>query len=189
MSDPQADTVPKGFEILTESDPDCLTILHRRTGMRTMNIFLVGWVTAWTVFCIVFTCEYISGIVSASSDRPPLLLVGIFWVADFFVGYWMIYCLFAIRLYLLGPHELVLVTKVLYFRNERIIPLSSIRYFSQVKDGGEDEDSFPSWGLVLEAYQKITLLYRQDYEKSHWLGELLANWAGVKFFAEDAPEV
>jgi hypothetical protein len=33
----------------------------------------------------------------------------------------------------------------------------------------------------VEADKKTTLLYRQRYEKSHWLGQTLAAWAGVDF--------
>jgi hypothetical protein len=58
---------------------------------------------------------------------------------------------------------------------------SSIRRIVQVKDGGEDDDSFPSWGLKVEGEKEVTLIYRQPYDKSHWLGGVLAKWAQVDF--------
>ena len=60
-----------------------------------------------------------------------------------------------------------------------------------MRDGGQGDDSFPSWGLEVEADtntnpnidtdRKTTLLYRQPYEKSRWLGQVVARWAEVEF--------
>ena len=52
----------------------------------------------------------------------------------------------------------------------------------QVKDGGEGDDSFPSWGLKVEGDRETTPIFRQSYDKSHWLGRALAKSAQVDFF-------
>ena len=56
-----------------------------------------------------------------------------------------------------------------------------IKTFIQIKDGGEGDDSFPSWGLEVEEKKKNSLISQQPYESSHWLGRFLARWAGVEF--------
>jgi len=56
-----------------------------------------------------------------------------------------------------------------------------VKRLVQVKDGGKHDDSSPSWGLRLEGDKKITLVYRQPYEVSRWLGHVLAKWADVEF--------
>ena len=58
---------------------------------------------------------------------------------------------------------------------------AELKEVKQVKDGGEGEDSFPSWGLALIAGTEVHVLSRQPIDKSDWLGPIIAKWAGVEF--------
>jgi hypothetical protein len=51
----------------------------------------------------------------------------------------------------------------------------------QVKDGGDGEDSFPSWALAVVGRTEMRVLSKQPIEKSAWLGLIVARWAGVTF--------
>jgi len=73
-------------------------------------------------------------------------------------------------------------TEVLGLKWTRIVDRPSIKKIVQVQDGGDDEDdSFPSWGLKVVSDKDVKLIFRQPYEKSLWLGEILSQWAGVEF--------
>ena len=111
----------------------------------------------------------------------PLWFVMVFWAAEIVVAVLLAYLLFCKKTFRLDRDDLVMETAVLGFKRRKSIPKSSIRRLVQVKDGGGGEDSFPSWGLKVEGDKKATLIFRQPYEKSHWLGQVLAQWAGVEF--------
>jgi hypothetical protein len=181
MFEIQSESVPKGFTIIPDKEKESIYILHHRTGMYVMNGFLIIWLVFWTGGCVWLLRGYIQGLTVEGAERMPFLFLSFFWAAEIFVACWLIYCFFGKRLYILTPQELVVEVSVFRFRRVKVIPSVSIKLFRQVKDGGEDEDSFPSWGLTVEADKKTTLLYRQRYEKSHWLGQTLAAWAGVDF--------
>jgi hypothetical protein len=104
--------------------------------------------------------------------------------------------------------ESLIVRKQLFrmFKNHRISS-STIQYLYQIKDGGEDMDSFPSWGLEVVTnqrihersisfpswiqadentinriiYKTIVLLSRQPIDKSDCLGRVLADFYNVEF--------
>lgn len=86
-------------------------------------------------------------------------------------------------------------TSLLGIKQLKVIPKNEIKGFYQVKDGGRNKtslpysggksngkhDSFPSWGLKVLTTRLTPLIYRQPYEKSYWLGQVLADWADVPF--------
>lgn len=47
---------------------------------------------------------------------------------------------------------------------------------------------FPGWGLKIKAAKTFTLLEPQAYEKSEWLGLMLAKWSGIRFEKMRQPE-
>jgi hypothetical protein len=62
-----------------------------------------------------------------------------------------------------------------------------MRLVKQYKDGGEGEDTFPSWGVHIRGKWEgnwlmwlTPLLERQPYEQSEWLARVLADWYGVE---------
>ena len=57
----------------------------------------------------------------------------------------------------------------------------------QIQDGGDLEDSFPSWGLTVHTSKRFQLIVRQPYASSLWLGRVLGEWSGVEFRSMPSP--
>ncbi len=175
-----AEAVPAGFTV-TRTGPDSFEIAHRRRGMGCMNLFLLAWLAFWTVGCVMITVQYAKGGTMESGEPMPAWFPAVFWLAELLVGSLLLYLLFSQITYRADPEALVVETRLLGLSRRRRFERATIRRFVQVKDGGEDEDSFPSWGLRVEADRPRTILYRQPYEASGWLGRILALWAEVEF--------
>jgi hypothetical protein len=171
---------PRGFTVIPLGK-DALIIHHKRTGMGCMNIFEIVWLTGWGVWCVFLLQRYLNG--GTLDDGKPIApwIVLFCWVGELIVAYHFIYWLFCKRSFLIEAACLTMETDVLGFKQRANISKGSIKRIVQVKDGGEGDDSFPSWGLKIEGDRETTLIYRQSYEKSHWLGRALAKWAQVDF--------
>lgn len=169
--------VPPGFT-LAAAGPDAIVIRHRRTGMGCLNAFLLAWLAFWTVGCIFLARQYLA---PAACDPVPLWVVLFFWVFEIFAALFAVYLFFCRKFFRIDRDRLVVETRLLGLRWTRTLPRGAIRRFRQVQDGGLDEDSFPSWGLAAEAERSLTLLVRQPYDRSQWLGQTLARWAGVEY--------
>jgi len=188
MSDPdteQEDQIPAGFD-LENPEPEVYIIRHKRGGMGCMNLFLIVWLSGWTVGCVFLLHSYLNGGTMDDGSPMPLWFVAAFWAGEIGVAGLLAYLLFARKSYRLDVEKMIVETKVLLYRKRRLIRRDAIRRLVQVKDGGEGDDSFPSWGLKVEADKKTTLIFRQPHEKSRWLGGILAHWAGVEF--DQVPE-
>jgi hypothetical protein len=173
-------TTPPGFTVVPSGGDD-LIIHHLRGGMGCMNIFLVVWLAGWSVGCVFLLRQYLNGGKMDDGAPIPLWFVCAFWVSEVVVACLLIYLLFCKKSFRADAVCLSVDTVVLGFKRSKTIPRKSIKRFLQVKDGGEGDDSFPSWGLKVEAEKKTTLLFRQPFEKSRWLGRILAKWARVDF--------
>ena len=179
--DKTREIVPVGFD-LERKDEDVIILRHKRVGMGCMNMFLSFWLAGWTVGCVLLLRQYLGNGVMDSGDFIPPWVVMIFWCFEIIVAVLLTYMLFSRNSFHLDLENLTMETSLLGFRWTRLIPRTSIRRLVQVKDGGEGEDSFPSWGLRIEGERNVTLIYRQPHDKSLWLGRLLARWADVEFF-------
>ncbi len=171
---------PVGF-LMVADDSGAVVIHHRRTGMKGMLVFLSLWLVGWTVACVFLAHAYASG--KMNNDSPmPIWFVLAFWMSDLFVFGLLAYLLFARKSYRLDNDSLTVAVNLLGFRRIRTVPRQGLRRIVQVQDGGRGEDSFPSWGLRAETSDKpLVLVFRQPYEISHWLGQVLAQWAEVDF--------
>ena len=89
--------------------------------------------------------------------------------------------LLGVTRYDLSPQRLTLRRTILFFSRTQNISADKIQKISQFKDGGGEEDSFPSWGLNLHTERKIKLLARETIDKSDWLGSELASYYDIKF--------
>jgi hypothetical protein len=172
--------MPAGFTVVP-GDDDAVIIHHKRTSMRAMNIFLTVWLIGWSVFCVVLVVKFLNGASMDDGEPVSLWKMLFFFLAEIVVACWLAYSLFCKQSFRIEAASLTVNTDVLGFKRTATIPRSSIRRIVQVKDGGEDDDSFPSWGLKVEGEKEVTLIYRQPYDKSHWLGGVLAKWAQVDF--------
>ncbi len=172
--------IPTGF-FLEPCGRDAFIIRHTRTGMGCMNFFLIVWLTVWTVGCVFLLRQYLGGGVMDDGAPIPHWFVLVFWAAEIVVACLLIYLLFCKKSFRIDRENLVIQADILGLKRCRSIPRQSIKKLVQVKDGGEGEDSFPSWGLKVEWDKNTSLIFRQPHEKSLWLGRTLAEWAGVEF--------
>ena len=171
---------PNGFTIL-ESTPDACIIHHQRRGMGCINTFLGIWLTIWTIAGIYLVYGFLCGRRTNEGNLSALWGIAIFWASDVAVACLLAYLLFCQKIFRMEADTLKIETTVLRAHWQQTVPRQSIRRLVQVKDGGNDDDSFSSWGLQMEAPRGLKILSRLPYDHSHWLGKVLANWAGVEF--------
>jgi hypothetical protein len=95
--------------------------------------------------------------------------------------YFSLFNLFGFTQFLADRNKLAIRKSLWFWSSSRTIECDASLHFEQLKDGGEGEDSFPSWGLRAVGAKKLTLLFRQPLEKSDWLGQLLSEHFGSKF--------
>lgn len=177
---PAIPPAPAGFLMVPDAD-GAVVIHHRRTGMKGMLVFLSLWLTGWTAACILLAHSYLGGKIDDGTPMPVLMVL-VFWASDLLVLALLLYLLFARKSYRLDNDSLTVEVNLLGYRRLRAVPRQNVRRIVQIQDGGKGEDSFPSWGLRAETTGKpLSLVFRQPYEISHWLGQVLAQWAEVDF--------
>ena len=71
--------------------------------------------------------------------------------------------------------------RALLSRRSKTCSRQAVRSVTQVQDGGQQSDSFPSWGLMVEAHEQLILLHREASHRSRWLGPVIAAWAAVPY--------
>jgi hypothetical protein len=183
--------VPAGFRIILET-PD-LWIRYRSKGSGLIVAFMVPFVLLFIGFLLsgILTLQEALQVGFWQSIRT-LIEDGI-WnllrIGWFFFCLWclsiptllMLWFIFGITEFRASQNSLVVVHRFLGFSSKEQIPSHTIQSFLQIKDGGENMDSFPSWGLFVIANQKVGLLARQPIEKSDWLGRVLADFYRVQF--------
>jgi len=166
--------IPLGFD-LKRSGENSFVIRHKRTGMGSMNAFLITWFVGWAAGCIFLSNQYLNG------ESISLWLILAFWIVAIITAGFLLLLFFSEKVFFIDAENLRIEKEMFGFKQSKTIPKGSINRLIQVKDGGGEEDSFPSWGLQLEAGKNVTLIFRQPYDKSIWLGEVLAAWALVEF--------
>ena len=194
---PPLPEMPDSFT--AETSGSICTIQHTRTGMKTLNVFLSLFLVIWTVACVMTLREYLGeGKVKDESEMP--LWVLLFFVASWFMAaFFLLYSLFARKTFILKDETLEVETDLLGLRRRLTLSRDTIARIRQLKDGGEEGDSFPSWGLEIESSQPNTSFLRQlaslnnsgrfnryrvlaklPHEQSAWLGNTLARWSNAE---------
>ena len=174
----EVDEPPRGFQVGSSEAGD-LQIRYRTTGMGCVAVFFAVWLSFWTVGCLAFTCV---GIFKLDGIGWLILLFMVpIWMIDVATFAFVAWYFRSITIVQFGPEELVIERSLLWIRRRRNFPRAELKEIKQVKDGGEGEDSFPSWGLALIAGTEVHVLWRQPIDKSDWLGPIIADWAGVEF--------
>ena len=187
------DKAPAGFKIETPG-VDEVVIHYSNTGMGCMNLFLAIWLVGWAIGgFFVFIVLLSEGMLE--TDRTTAIgIMMIFLIFGIVFGIVLIVSIFGKKQFHLTDEALMMQTSVFGFKRHKLIPKSEIICLYQVKDGGRKQtrlpvaggasrgrDSFPSWGLKVYTSRLTTLIYRQPYDKGHWLGKVLAQWADVQF--------
>jgi len=174
-------SVPDGFRLNRLSAGE-LEIIYRRKGMGCMVLFLGVWLTGWSAGGAFAIYTLLFG----NAGWGERAFMGL-WLCAWLLGETLVSYFLAWNLF--GRTRIVL--DVAHIRIEKILfnwirtqefERESIRSVRQVKDGGEGDDSFPSWGLKISTGGKRKdVLSRQTYDKSLWLGRLLSVWSGKEF--------
>lgn len=171
---------PAGFKVVRH-DYDRFVVNYRRSGMGCMNGFLIIWLVGWTVACGYLVNGYFNGAKMDSGEDMPLWFLMVFLLSDAGVACLLAFLLFTRKTFTFEPHRLTIETDTLGYKRYKVIPRDTITEVVLVKDGGGHDDSFPSWGLRLEAEGKTSLIFRQPIEKSKWFGPVIAEWSGAPF--------
>lgn len=164
--------VPKGFQPAIEHDGTIL-IQYRFSGMFLMTAFLVFWFVFWTI----------GGYWAFQQPQSDFMTIWlVMWTfGEVAVGYSLLWMFFGRTTLKFDEAVLTVEKKLVIYRRHVEIPKNDIKEIQQVQDGGEGEDSFPSWGLKIVARKTHFLLRRQEYLKSVWLGNIIGKWSGLRF--------
>lgn len=174
---------PSGFRVIEPGDR--IVIVYSPQGMGCMKAFFVVWLGAWAAGTLALTAAFLRGEMNKPSPVPPSLFVLVFWASLIGVGLFAAWLFFGKTMVILTEDRLTVVRALGRWLRSRETPKAEIRGVTQVQDGGRGDDSFPSWGLRVDATRNATVLYRQESEKSAWLGRVLAGWAGVPYHPSD----
>jgi len=166
---------PSGFVV--DYRPDGIHVFYVRRGMGCMVAFLLFFTVLWTI-----------GGIMALTSGVPLAVAVVFLVSDLFLIGFLAWTFFGETRLILGDDRLTVDQRVFGIGRTKHAERDAIRSVVQVKDGGEGSDSFPSWGLMVQASAAIRILYRQDIGKSDWLGPVIAGWAKQPFEPTDNRE-
>jgi hypothetical protein len=140
-------------------------ITYSRLGMRSVNLFLSGFLAGWTFFCALGLYKYVFGDEAKwmGGDSIPLFVIILLMFIWICVAFALIYSRFARKTFHLSADALNIETNLLSIRWRMTFPRHAISQIKQVKDGGKRmhtrpgwsrkrrSDSFPSWGLQIES--------------------------------------
>ena len=119
--DSEAQSIPLGFAI-EQSATDALVIHHQRTGMGCMNVFLVGWLIAWSMFLVFYLVQYLTEGGAVEGDGWTSFWYFLFMcIAEVFVACVVAYSLFARQSFCIEAAHLTMETDVLGFKRRATI--------------------------------------------------------------------
>ncbi|MBC7819104.1 MAG: hypothetical protein IAG10_19620 [Planctomycetaceae bacterium] len=172
--------LPKGFQIETdESGHEWIS--YRTSGMGCLLWFLVILlVGVGGSFALVANHDP-AGMLRLFDSTGASIGLGCGLVAMAYFVWFLMFHLFGTTFFGLRPSELTIRKRLFGLSLAKSIDRDKMECFEQIKDGGEGDDSFPSWGLNLLAGRRFRLLSRQPIEKSDWLGPKLAEFFGIEF--------
>jgi hypothetical protein len=174
-----AEDPPHVFQI-TENDDGCWTVRYRWAEIRwrdlTTHLRMLCITTTSLLIVVIGAAVFGSGGVVG---HLLLLLVVLGFVVQALLFGFMAWHLYSVTAFMFGPDELVVERSLLGFRRRRVFRRGEVRAVVQAK--GEGEDQLPVAELVLVGGDRVTLLWRQPITASHWLGPVIARWAGVPF--------
>jgi len=171
-----------GFNLLSQSDNSPFVITYKTTGMGCMVAFLL-------ILSLILGGTFLGFAMSDPSVfydfvfvawwTPICAFCGFLAIVIFFLS--AIWHLFGMTTFTMTNPELMVSRKLFFLKWGKSLKREQIDGFEQIKDGGEDEDSFPSWGLNVRGARRMSLLSRQPIDKSDWLGKLLAEYYNADY--------
>lgn len=178
--------VPAGITVVSETSELCVT--YRSAGMGCFVVFIVVGVLGLGIgvaLAVFNRPDEIVRIVTSSWGAAVCSLAGV--VAWFFWTGLLVWFLFGETEVVASAEKLHVTWRLFGLSCRRVVPRENIRGFVQIQDGGRGDDSFPSWGLkAVAGHRNVSLLYRQPFGVSDWLGSRLAGYYGVDFTRADS---
>ncbi|NES91022.1 hypothetical protein [Okeania sp. SIO2B9] len=130
----------------------------------------------------ILTQDYVISILTFLFFFIPLVLY--FFAAKIFNQIYIILYCFLGKLSFDFRFNCLIFTKDIGILTNEIqeIKRSKIQYVQQVKTSGFKGNRFASWGLLIKtANREYNVLSYQSYDKTKWLGNVIAAWAKVKY--------
>lgn len=181
---------PAGFKLHAPA-PGTVQIEFTNERRSCLVIFLGVWMAGWTMACVFLLSQLLAGQPLAPNESGDFmstlpgswLFAAPFLLAEIGVGLLFLWLLRGRTELLLYEDCLILRRSLSSYQRETRVSRSTVTRVMQVKDGGEGDDSFPTWGLKVEHArgETVSLLWRQPIERSDWLGPVIADWAGKPF--------
>lgn len=204
------DSIPTGFRILSETP--VLRIKYRSQANGCMIMFLLPSIAiffcyVWLLISTLYEILYLS--LWQVLQKLPNAIGNYWWFVFCFLlfgvpTFFALWHTFGITDFQASHESLIIVKQLFGIHLKKNILNTAIRYFNQIKDGGEGMDSFPSWGLEIitnqriyersisfpswlpqlldrQIYKTVMLLDRQSIDKSDWLGRVLADFYKVDY--------
>jgi len=183
---------PEGIRIL-EDNENWLLLESVIPKKGCIEVFLISSLVVWTGICLYLPYALYRDF---GSDKwtGHLVLTLVMFFAEGVLIILLCWRRYGQTMVYLTRRELI-VKKVLFsWEREVECERNRIQIVRQIKDGGQVQDSrtvggrirtskdtFPTWGLVVEADTNVMVLSRQNIEKSAWLGPIIAEWAGKPY--------
>ena len=176
-------TAPAGFRVTTPLD-NLLVIERRRIGprwfMRTFYALFTVWLLGWILTGIFLSYQ------ATAASKVPLWLAALWWISGIigfrYVFGYALWRLRSVTSYTFSEDELLVENTFLTRRTRRKVARREVRAVRQVYDGGQVDGLVThSWGLVVEAPDKLALFAHEGFETSAWLGPIVARWAQVTY--------
>jgi hypothetical protein len=149
--------------------------------MGCTALFFMVWLPLWVAGAMTATTKYLKVKVPGPLHEIDLLCIWAYWLIGVATLGVVIWYFSAITVFTFFPDKLTVRRHLLGIGWTCEFPKDGIARIQQVKDGGENGDNFPSWGLRIEGAVKGRLLWRQPIDRSAWLGPIVAQWAGVSY--------
>ena len=176
--------IPKGF--LEKHSNGCLVIGWRRS-LGCLSCFCAAFLACFTFAPIFVISSYLLN--GKMDDGSPIQL----WFPIAACVGWLVaatFCLpliFTEKRFVFLKEKLIIESKVLFVRWKREIEKSTIQNIKLVKDGGEGDDSFATWGVRAEyaksgfyfffATKIHCLLPRVEKNQATWFHQRVSKWA------------
>jgi len=174
--------MPDGFTLLSEPG-DAVVIEHRRSGAGGAIVFVFTFLGLWLMVAVMLAETFRRGQTADYGTPIPSWLVVGFWGAGMLFAHPLLGWIFSRRVFRIDGHQLVHEQIAPLSRQRQLIPRESVQALVQTSTRDEEGIAVPDfWGLRIETTDGLTvLLYRHQYEKSEWLGQVLAQWAEVAY--------
>ena len=177
------ESCPTGFEKRIESG---CSIIEWRRPVGGVSYFLAFCLAGMTFACIFAFISYFQhGKLDDGTEMP-------FWFPLAFVFGWIFLATltarltFCVKTFAFHADHLSVETKVLFANWRQVIQNAAIQSIDVVKDGGENDDSFHTWGVTVESAKdgfyffkstkQYALLWRAGLEQSEWLHDRVLEW-------------